>query len=30
VCSNALLAGTLDAQGKVVSYTAVGDEKIPD
>ena len=30
VCTNALLAGTLDAQGKVVSYTPVGDDKIPD
>jgi len=30
VCTNALLAGTLDSQGKVVSYTPVGDEKIPD
>jgi len=30
VCTNALLAGTLNSQGKVVSYTAVGDDKIPD
>jgi len=30
VCTNALLAGTLDAQGKVSSYTPVGDEKIGD
>jgi branched-chain amino acid transport system substrate-binding protein len=30
VCTNALLAGTLDAQGKVASYTPVGDDKIPD
>jgi len=30
VCTNALLAGTLDAQGKVTSYTPVGDDKIAD
>jgi branched-chain amino acid transport system substrate-binding protein len=30
VCTNALLAGTLDSKGKVVRYTPVGDEKIPD
>jgi branched-chain amino acid transport system substrate-binding protein len=29
VCTNALLAGTLNAQGKVVSYTPVGDDPIP-
>ena len=29
VCTNALLAGTLNAQGKVTKYTPVGDEKIP-
>ncbi len=30
VCTNALLAGTLDSSGKVISYTPVGDEQIPN
>jgi branched-chain amino acid transport system substrate-binding protein len=30
VCTNALLAGKLNSSGKVVSYTPVGDDKIPD
>jgi len=29
VCTNALLAGTLDSQGKVAKYTPVGDDPIP-
>jgi branched-chain amino acid transport system substrate-binding protein len=30
VCTNALLAATLDAQGHAVKYVPVQDDKIPD
>jgi len=30
ICSNALLAGKLNSQGRATSYTPVGDAQIPD